>query len=424
MMGTNGDAFLDPGSGWPAPAKRPSMEEYAELARLKFMHVKLEATVKSKVEVLSFIMTQLKREHCCIEQLLTQNTACRSELQLPMADSSNIICEALQGEMSDMIEVIAAMFREPCTQDLHGGPGFHIPTASWNSGTASSVVSTTSIIEQSMSLLQSEAHPVEASYQGFPPHDHFSQAQNQRSTGVPQITSSARVDFDEANNLYQSFPRAVEPEHACQSTAHRGTIPYGGHPCHLQQNMWLQEAEGHVQQTLAGGIGAPTLDHTLAPAQTSDPIPLRRADVPRPLNQGTLTLMIRNIPARYKQERLLQEWPPDESFNMLYMPLTKRGMSRGYAFLNFVSPEHALAFQRQWHGSRLSDHGNNKHLDVSAARVQGLVETLRDMPAGEDWRTWSQNASSIPLIFNGSQPVNIETVISQLGLDTRWQQPH
>jgi hypothetical protein len=125
--------------------------------------------------------------------------------------------------------------------------------------------------------------------------------------------------------------------------------------------------------------------------------------------------MVRNIPARYNKERLLAEWPVEwMRFDMLYLPANRRGNALGFAFLNFPTPDAALAFQRRWHGQYLADHGPNKHLDISQARVQGLVESLRDMLEGMDRPTW--NDICAPLIFQGTELLDVNEVLVQHGL--------
>jgi len=137
----------------------------------------------------------------------------------------------------------------------------------------------------------------------------------------------------------------------------------------------------------------------------------------RPLEPGTTTLMARNIPAKYKKDRLAQEWPVTTwSYNMLYLPCSRRGSSFGYAFLNFLTPEHAVAFQRRWHGNYLLEHGSNKHLDISQARVQGLAESLRDMVSGVDSQVW-KHAACHPLVFEGTRLLEPDEVLQQFGLE-------
>jgi hypothetical protein len=134
---------------------------------------------------------------------------------------------------------------------------------------------------------------------------------------------------------------------------------------------------------------------------------------------GTVTIMVRNVPARYNNEKLLLEWPVERHrFNMLYLPANKRGMSRGFAFMNFVTSDDALAFQMRFHGHYLSDHGANKHLDISQARVQGLVESLRDLLEGDDRPAWTATAvpTGAPLVFEGTRLLGIKEVLRRHGL--------
>jgi len=136
----------------------------------------------------------------------------------------------------------------------------------------------------------------------------------------------------------------------------------------------------------------------------------------RAMAPGTISIMVRNIPARYNKQKLLLEWPVERHrFNMLYVPANRRGSSLGYAFLNFVTADDALAFQRQWHRRYLSDHGANKHLDISQARVQGLAESLRDLLEGMDRPAW-RSATSFPLVFEGTRLLDINEVLRQHGL--------
>jgi len=127
--------------------------------------------------------------------------------------------------------------------------------------------------------------------------------------------------------------------------------------------------------------------------------------------------MVRNIPTKFTKERLLLDWPVQEySFNMLYLPADRSGKPLGYAFLNFVTSDHALAFQRCWHGRYLTDHGPNKHLDVSQARVQGLVESLRDILASMSGPPVWRSEACVPLVFEGTRLLDINEVLLQHGL--------
>jgi hypothetical protein len=92
------------------------------------------------------------------------------------------------------------------------------------------------------------------------------------------------------------------------------------------------------------------------------------------------TLMIRNIPTWYTQDMLLNEWPNEGTYNLLYLPFcfrTKKNLA--FAFVNFTLPEHAEAFRLRWHKKGLQNHTSRKFLDVSVADVQGQTETLHKL---------------------------------------------
>lgn len=166
------------------------------------------------------------------------------------------------------------------------------------------------------------------------------------------------------------------------------------------------------------GLGpAPATLQPMAPptpaAEDGLPPPLKPL---RPLPPGTTTLVVRNIPARFNQERMLQEWPLDGTFNFLYLPynaLERR--PKGYAFINFLTPELALAFQREWHGNYLSETGRTKHLDVAASVVQGVREILETLLV-KDFEKLGKRGN-LPALFFGTRRVNTEEVLKCMWLD-------
>jgi len=111
------------------------------------------------------------------------------------------------------------------------------------------------------------------------------------------------------------------------------------------------------------------------------------------------SLIIRNISAKYTTETLLKEWVPDATFDLLHMPydhVHKR--MAGYAFMNFVTHEHACAFQRRWHKKQLvMACKSRKRLHVMAAPVQGYHVTLAYLK-GQSLR----HHSPLPALFAGT----------------------
>eukprot|EP00427_Karlodinium_veneficum_P037063 CAMPEP_0169281612 /NCGR_PEP_ID=MMETSP1016-20121227/56365_1 /TAXON_ID=342587 /ORGANISM="Karlodinium micrum, Strain CCMP2283" /LENGTH=466 /DNA_ID=CAMNT_0009370279 /DNA_START=61 /DNA_END=1462 /DNA_ORIENTATION=+ len=94
------------------------------------------------------------------------------------------------------------------------------------------------------------------------------------------------------------------------------------------------------------------------------------------------TLMIRNIPNRYTQRELIVELEDlgfAGTFDFLYVPLDKGTMSNvGYAFVNFVQPEHAEKCIQAFQGYKFKKHRkvSGKIAAVSIAHIQGLEANL------------------------------------------------
>jgi len=124
-------------------------------------------------------------------------------------------------------------------------------------------------------------------------------------------------------------------------------------------------------------------------------------------------LIVRNIPVRFNQERVLQEWPPDGTFNLLYLPchVPSGKRPRGFAFINFLTPELALAFQEQWHGSQLSVKGRS-HLDIMQFAVQGAWDILQEL-SRQDFKKMSRR-DNLPALFYGTMRVNTEEVLRSM----------
>lgn len=98
----------------------------------------------------------------------------------------------------------------------------------------------------------------------------------------------------------------------------------------------------------------------------------------RPIGKSITTLVIQNLPGRYTQDDMLAMWPVDGTYDYLHVPynlLQKRPL--GYVFINFLTNELAVAFQRKWHGRSLPGSSSaRKPLDVAAADIQGKQENL------------------------------------------------
>jgi hypothetical protein len=95
---------------------------------------------------------------------------------------------------------------------------------------------------------------------------------------------------------------------------------------------------------------------------------------------GLTTVMIRNIPCRYKQQSLLSDISAvTPLFNFVYLPPSKRCNGNvGYAFVNFVSPDVAVYFMERFQGFSFPRQPNStKHAEVVFAVLQGLAENIK-----------------------------------------------
>lgn len=155
-------------------------------------------------------------------------------------------------------------------------------------------------------------------------------------------------------------------------------------------------------------------DRRRSPCLQLSPPNLSRRNTLRLLPPETTTLVVRNIPARYTKERLLEEWIPDGSFDLLHLPYNSHQQrSLGYAFINFVTHEDALNFQAKVHGS-YPRQAAGKHFDVSAAEVQGFHATLAHVNSRRRQRSCCMETA--PAIFQGEARLSPVEVMERLGL--------
>ena len=86
------------------------------------------------------------------------------------------------------------------------------------------------------------------------------------------------------------------------------------------------------------------------------------------------TLMLRNIPNKYKLDDLVKEI--DKSFwgkyDYINLPIDyERKLNLGYAFINFVDPLHIILFYETYHNKRWMLYKSDKKMDMTYADKQG-----------------------------------------------------
>jgi hypothetical protein len=125
------------------------------------------------------------------------------------------------------------------------------------------------------------------------------------------------------------------------------------------------------------------------------------------------TLMVRNVPIRYKQHMLANEWPNNGTYDLLYLPFnTIEQRNLTYAFINFTSPAAAVGFAKQWQKNRLAHFTARKPLNISYADVQGRDENLLQFKKKRLWRVKVNDGE--PLIFENGIQVPLAQALDKL----------
>ena len=118
------------------------------------------------------------------------------------------------------------------------------------------------------------------------------------------------------------------------------------------------------------------------------------------------SLMVRNIPNKYTQKMLLDEFAEaghgSDKMDFFYLPIDfKNRCNRGYAFVNFVDFKDIAAFHRQYNGKQWRVFNSDKICDITYARIQGKAAMLKRfqnsalMEKEDDYR---------PVVFVSSGP--------------------
>jgi len=136
---------------------------------------------------------------------------------------------------------------------------------------------------------------------------------------------------------------------------------------------------------------------------------LNSSSVPGTLPPNVTTLVVRNVPARFSPQKLLEVWSPHGTYNFLHVPYSfQRRRRLGMAFINFVSHEAATRFMATWHGQKLAD--GSKRMQIVAAEIQSFIENLQHLKETHLERL--RNDSYMPLVFKGTCQLDVRALLA------------
>mmetsp|Transcript_96152 Transcript_96152/g.214195 ORF Transcript_96152/g.214195 Transcript_96152/m.214195 type:complete len:569 (+) Transcript_96152:148-1854(+) len=147
------------------------------------------------------------------------------------------------------------------------------------------------------------------------------------------------------------------------------------------------------------------------------------------------TVMLRNIPAKYTQDELIQEMleasdcqdhTSSDIFNFVYLPWDAPSSGNiGYAFINFTSHGIAKDMMRILSNYRFRNYNTGKSGKVSPAHIQGLENNLlhlRDRAVLLGLHPWS------PVVMWKGQKIEVSVILQMLrptgsSSSPAWQRP-
>jgi hypothetical protein len=118
------------------------------------------------------------------------------------------------------------------------------------------------------------------------------------------------------------------------------------------------------------------------------------------------SLMVRNIPNKYTQQMLLNEFQESGLgpgvIDFFYLPIDfKNRCNRGYAFINFVDYHDIVSFHRQYFGKHWRTFNSDKICDITYARIQGKAAMLNRF---ENSALMEKDDEYKPLVFVSDGP--------------------
>jgi len=169
-------------------------------------------------------------------------------------------------------------------------------------------------------------------------------------------------------------------------------------PSCCRTSIRVGEADGLLLGT--GNTSGSSATDADAPADSASDIDLDDAQeiLNNMMSEEITTLMIRNMPARLKQGDLVTQLDADGfagTYDWLYMPsivavkssakasVKTKGRTKGYAFVNFITPEFAVLFKAKWHGQKRWGMNGKNSLNLTVSTIQGKEKNKEHFMRGK-----------------------------------------
>eukprot|EP00929_Paragymnodinium_shiwhaense_P095450 TRINITY_DN5658_c0_g1_i1.p1 TRINITY_DN5658_c0_g1~~TRINITY_DN5658_c0_g1_i1.p1 ORF type:complete len:872 (+),score=129.13 TRINITY_DN5658_c0_g1_i1:200-2815(+) len=159
---------------------------------------------------------------------------------------------------------------------------------------------------------------------------------------------------------------------------------------------------GAEQASLGGGSASLDMDDASAVSEDMENLLVDgELSTDKTLN-GRTTVMIQGVPSQYTQRKLMLEVNYRGfmgCYDFLYLPMQPRKNSnRGFAFVNFTTPESAEEFFQALNGKKLHYLNTTSVIGISPAKMQGFEENVLRFAEPQSGSS-SRKRQSKPLIF-------------------------
>jgi len=201
------------------------------------------------------------------------------------------------------------------------------------------------------------------------------------------------------------FDPSMAQQMACEEQGIMGdSQPSGGRKRGKGKKKNQKDAEDEVYKSgeaTSSAPKAPTKDQ----AESKKPGQAQYPDLEE--GEEYTTVMLRNIPNKYTREMLIKQLQVDFNglFDFMYLPIDfKNKCNVGYGFINFRNQVACERFIENFHGvdvrKCLPGLNSKKIVEVTPARVQGLIENIRRLKNSPVMNQLQDHPEWMPLLFD------------------------